>query len=162
MTLSCPKRRTFATWDTVSGGGRCRGTGDARWGLDRNLITFILFFHLFVLQGVDGMEHGLCPAIQSLRWQLSGSSHWSLSDVVIYWSWSSSDVVGLELYDHARDAGEDRNLAWDKVYAGVLQRGVELLESYIKWSMEKILSSTKTRCVSISAWSIMIININVT
>ena len=40
--------------------------------------------------------------------------------------------MGLELYGHARDAGEDRNLAWDKVYAGVLHRGVELIESYIK------------------------------
>ena len=43
-----------------------------------------------------------------------------------------SDIVGLELYDHTRDEGENNNLAGDKTFAGVIQKCMELIYDYVK------------------------------
>mgnify|MGYP002051817209 CR=1 FL=1 len=43
-----------------------------------------------------------------------------------------SDIVGLELYDHTRDKGENSNLAGDKSLAGVTQKCMELIYDYVK------------------------------
>ena len=43
-----------------------------------------------------------------------------------------SHIVGLELYDHSRDQGEDTNLALDKRYAGVMDACIKLLHGYVK------------------------------
>ena len=45
---------------------------------------------------------------------------------------SSSDIAGLELYDHTRDKGENINLAGDKTYVGVIQKCMELINDYVK------------------------------
>ena len=45
---------------------------------------------------------------------------------------SSSDIAGLELYDHTRDKGENINLAGDKTYVGVIQKCMELINNYVK------------------------------
>ena len=50
--------------------------------------------------------------------------------VVARYNWS--DIVGLELYDHSRDPGEDTNLALDKRYAGVMDTCIKLLHGYAK------------------------------
>ena len=104
-TPSCRARLTSATWDTARAGGaraHQRGAGGAPCGR-------------------AGAWPG-CPGGRGL----------TLHRVTRGARYNWSDIVGLELYDHSRDPGEDTNLALDKRYAGVMDTCIKLLHGYAK------------------------------
>ena len=74
-----------------------------------------------------------------LGWNMTSTPRYNFSgDIAYIESWSGdiarmlSDIVGLELYDHTRDKGENSNLAGDKSLAGVTQKCMELIYDYVK------------------------------
>ena len=105
-TPSCRARPTSATWVTARAGGaraHQRGAGGARCG--------------------RAGAWPRCPGGRglTLHWVTRGGRRYN---------WSH--IVGLELYDHSRDQGEDTNLALDKRYAGVMDTCIKLLHGYVK------------------------------
>ena len=79
-----------------------------------------------------------------MGWNMTSTPRYNFSgDIIADIKWGSgditpmlSDIVGLELYDHTRDEGENSNLAGDKTFAGVIQKCMELIYDYVKWLME--------------------------
>ena len=74
----------------------------------------------------------------SVRWREGwGEAGWRCT-VWLGWNMTSSprynlkEVVGLELYDHHSDPGENLNLAGEKYYSRVVQHCFTLIRSYIK------------------------------
>ena len=46
--------------------------------------------------------------------------------------YNMSDLVGLELYNHNTDQGENFNLAGEKHYFGVIDHCFQIIKSYFK------------------------------
>ena len=62
-------------------------------------------------------------------WRCTAWLGWNMTRVPRY---DMEDVVGLELYDHSSDPGENFNLAGEKYYSWVVHHCFTLIRSYIK------------------------------
>ena len=62
-------------------------------------------------------------------WRCTAWLGWNLTSVPRY---NFQEVVGLELYDHSSDPGENLNLAGEKHYSGLLHHCFKLIKSYVK------------------------------